>query len=57
MNDVELTSLLWFYAIHSNNAELIHILEDNHVKPIEETDDEDDYEYNEDERDEENNEV
>ena len=56
MNNVELTSSLWFYTIQSNNAILIHMLEDNHVKPIEETDDED-YEYSEDESEEENNEV
>ena len=29
---VELTPSLWINAIHGKNAELIHILEDNHVK-------------------------
>ncbi|KAK8865149.1 hypothetical protein M9Y10_010683 [Tritrichomonas musculus] len=33
LNKVELTSSLWLYAIHSNNAELIHLLEANNVKP------------------------
>ncbi|KAK8881059.1 hypothetical protein M9Y10_003786 [Tritrichomonas musculus] len=28
-NDVELTPSLWIYAIHSNNAEIFHILEGN----------------------------
>ena len=32
MNGVKLTSSLWLYAIHSNSAELIHILEENHVE-------------------------
>ena len=32
-NDVELTSSLWIYAIHSNNPEMIQLLEDNHVEP------------------------
>ena len=31
MNEVDLTSSLWLYAIHSNNAELIHMLETNNV--------------------------
>ncbi|KAK8841994.1 hypothetical protein M9Y10_026207 [Tritrichomonas musculus] len=30
---VELTPSLWLYAIHSNNAELIHLLEEYHIKP------------------------
>ena len=30
-NHVELPSSLWLYAIHSKNAELIHLLEENHV--------------------------
>ena len=34
MNKVELSSSLWIYAIHSNNAEMIHLLEQYHVKPI-----------------------
>ena len=33
MNEVELTSSLWLYAIHSKNAELIHILETKNVCP------------------------
>ncbi|KAK8839688.1 hypothetical protein M9Y10_031392 [Tritrichomonas musculus] len=33
LNDVELTSSLWIYAIHSNNPEFIHLLEEYHVKP------------------------
>ena len=33
LNGVDFTSSLWMYVIHSNNAELIHILEENHVKP------------------------
>ena len=33
MNGAELSPSLWLYAIHSNNAELIHILENCNVKP------------------------
>ncbi|KAK8837292.1 hypothetical protein M9Y10_036722 [Tritrichomonas musculus] len=33
LNNVELTPSLWLYAIHSNNAELIHLLEQNKVDP------------------------
>ena len=32
--NVELTSNMWNYAVHSCNAELIRYLEDNHVSPI-----------------------
>ena len=32
-NNVELSSSLWLYAIHSENAELIHLLEYNKVSP------------------------
>lgn len=32
MNDAELTSSLWLYAVHSNNAQLIHLLEENRIK-------------------------
>lgn len=32
-NDIELEPPLWIFAIHSNNAEIIHFLEENHVKP------------------------
>ncbi|KAK8892236.1 hypothetical protein M9Y10_029459 [Tritrichomonas musculus] len=28
LNDIQLPKSLWFYAIHSNNAELIHLLEE-----------------------------
>ena len=31
MSNVELTPSLWIYAIHSRNAELIHLLEEIHV--------------------------
>ena len=33
LNDVDLNPSLWLYAIHSNNPELIHFLEENHVLP------------------------
>ena len=33
MNNVKLTSALWDYSIYSNNPELIHFLEDNHIIP------------------------
>ena len=33
LQGVELTSSLWIYAIHSQNAELIHFVEDCHVEP------------------------
>ena len=32
-NKVDLTPSLWTYAIHSKNADLIHLLENNNVKP------------------------
>ena len=32
MNEVELTPFLWQFAIHGNNANIIHLLEDLHVK-------------------------
>ena len=32
-NEAELTPSLWLYAIHSKNAELIHLLESNEVPP------------------------
>ena len=31
-NNAEMTSSLWIYAIHSNNAEIIHFLEENQVE-------------------------
>ena len=32
-NSVDLTPSLWIYAIHSNNAEIISILENNRIEP------------------------
>ena len=32
LNNVELTSSLWFYAVHSNNPELIHIIEEKQIE-------------------------
>ena len=32
LNNVTLTPSLWKYAIHGRNADLIHLLEDNHVE-------------------------
>ena len=34
INGVPLIPVLWFYVIHSNNAELFHLLEENHVSTI-----------------------
>lgn len=33
LNDVELTPSLWIYAIHSQNEEIINILQDSDIKP------------------------
>ena len=33
LNNAELTESLWLYAIHSKNAELIHLLESNKISP------------------------
>ncbi|KAK8834772.1 hypothetical protein M9Y10_003628 [Tritrichomonas musculus] len=33
LNEVELTPSLWHYAIHGRNPELIHLLEENQIKP------------------------
>ena len=33
MNECELTSSLWLYAIHGNSSEIINFLEENHIKP------------------------
>ena len=33
LSNVELKPSLWLYAIHSKNAELIHLLEENNVEP------------------------
>ena len=32
-NGVELTPSVWLYAVHSNNPELIHLLEDSKIEP------------------------
>ena len=32
MNNAEITPSLWIYAIHGNNAEMIHIIEDYHIE-------------------------
>ena len=37
LNNVELTSSLWLYSIHSNNPEMIHLLERNFVEPDDKT--------------------
>ena len=37
LNCVELTSSLWIYSIHSNNPEMIHLLESNLVEPEDKT--------------------
>ena len=34
LNEVELTPSLWRYAIHGQNPEIIHLLEENNIKPI-----------------------
>ena len=36
-NKVDLTPSLWIYAIHSKNAEIIHLLEENDIKPDDES--------------------
>ena len=33
-NEIKLTPSLWIYAIHSNKFEIIHIIEENNIKPI-----------------------
>ena len=33
MNKIELKPSLWLFVIHGRNPELIHFLEDNHIKP------------------------
>ena len=33
MNGVELTPSLWLFAIHGKNADIIHLLEENHINP------------------------
>ncbi|KAK8871663.1 hypothetical protein M9Y10_007401 [Tritrichomonas musculus] len=37
MNKVVLTPSLWLYAIHGNKPELIHLLEENRIKPEDKT--------------------
>lgn len=37
MNDVELAGSLWIYAIHGRNADIIKILNDNHIEPTDDT--------------------
>ena len=37
MNEVELTPSLWLYSIHGNSPTIIHLLEENGVKPEDET--------------------
>ena len=37
LNNAELTSSLWLFSIHGKNAEIIHLLEENHIKPKDET--------------------
>ena len=32
--ELKLTPSLWLYAIHSKNAEIINILEENYIEPI-----------------------
>lgn len=32
INGIELDSNLWEFAIHSNNPEIIHFLEENHIE-------------------------
>ena len=38
--NADLTSSLWLYAIHGKNADLIHLLEELHVEPTNESDEE-----------------
>ncbi|KAK8840975.1 hypothetical protein M9Y10_027811 [Tritrichomonas musculus] len=37
LNNVELTSSLWLYVIHGQCLDLIHFLEENHIRPQNET--------------------
>ena len=34
INNVSLTSSLWPYSIHGNNDEILYLLEENHINPI-----------------------
>lgn len=36
-NKISLTPSLWIYAIHGRNPEIIHILEENNIKPEDKT--------------------
>ena len=40
LNNVRLEPSLWIYSIHSKNPELIHLLEENEVKPVDNSFDE-----------------
>ena len=37
-NKVELYPSLWYYSIHGRNPEIIHLLENLHVKPLSDSD-------------------
>ena len=37
MNNVKLLPSLWLYAIHGKNAEIIHLLVENHIEPVDKT--------------------
>ncbi|KAK8846928.1 hypothetical protein M9Y10_019497 [Tritrichomonas musculus] len=37
MNKIKLTPSLWLYAIHGKNAEIIHLLEGDNIKPRDQT--------------------
>ena len=37
LNKAELTPSLWLYAIHGKNAEIIHLIEENQIKPKDES--------------------
>ncbi|KAK8854156.1 hypothetical protein M9Y10_016713 [Tritrichomonas musculus] len=37
LNNVELSPLLWLYAIHGRNPDIIHLLEETHFKTCDET--------------------
>ena len=36
-NQVDLSPLLWIYAIHGQNPDIIHLLEENQIKPEDES--------------------
>ena len=37
LNNVELSPMLWLYAIHGSNEEIIHLVEDLHIMPKDKT--------------------